>query len=61
MSDTLELWELCPHGRVEEHAPRRRKWRRLLVPCPGGKKRIFQRQEARAATSYLVWVEVTDE
>ena len=59
MSDTIELWELCPHGLTEKHSM----WKRTGTDgkCEGGTKRVFQQQEARAATSYLVWVEVADE
>ena len=65
MSDTIELWELCRHGQAYAHDVvidgSGVRANATMEHCDGGKKRVFQQQEARAATSYLVWVEVADE
>ena len=40
MSDTLELWELCPHGLTQKHSM----WKRTGTDgkCEGGKKLILR-------------------
>ena len=49
MSDTIELWELCPHGQAYAHDVvidgSGVRANATMEHCDGGKKRVFQQQE----------------
>ena len=60
MTDTLTVYELCKHGRLQEHFVYREN-----CLCPGGREIKLQKYELRYEDlpneDAVVWVEVTDD